>query len=345
VRAANDADILLQTMPGPPSEIDPGLHEAWRAAALRTAQADPFCCMPYWQLAFHDAFSPGRRLLIREAEGSVIAFAEVVFSRQDIFLTPIEAHWFFDNPLLGEHAVELLAESLAPLREYYSPATPRILVGGVRPGSSVLRRLARSLGPRCHVTLFNRGVQCAASLESGLDGFLANRSANHRAKLKKSQARARDKGICFERHAPDSTGATGGIFARMQAVERVSWKGVGECGMDQEPARTFYRLLLDRLARDRLARVIFARHGEADIGYVFGGLAGTVYRGQQFSYDNAWKDFSIGNLLQVEQVRWLCEEGATRYDLGPSLGDAMAYKSHWSELSFDIATHLIEPRP
>jgi hypothetical protein len=339
---ANDADILLKVMPGPPSAIDPRLHEAWQAAAIGTGQADPFCCTPYWQLAFHDAFSPGRRLLVRAAAGGVMAFAELLLSRQEILLTPIEPHWFFGCPLLGGQAVDLLAETLGPLLDLYRPAAPKILVSGVRPGRSFAGRLARGLGRRCAVTPFNSGEQCAASLEGGLDGFLARRSANHRAKLKKSRTRARDRGVYFERHAPQGTDDTGPVFERMQAVEQASWKGIGQCGMDQEPARTFYRLLLARLARDGLARVIFARCGDQDIGYVFGGLAGAVYRGQQFSYDNAWKDCSIGNLLQVEQIAWLCEEGAARYDLGPSQGEAMAYKAHWAELRFGIVTYLVE---
>ena len=36
---------------------------------------------------------------------------------------------------------------------------------------------------------------------------------------------------------------------------------------------------------------------------------------------------SIGNLLQLEQVRWLCEEGVERYDMGP----VMDYKRSWME--------------
>ena len=85
--------------------------------------------------------------------------------------------------------------------------------------------------------------------------------------------------------------------------------------------------MLKRLAVSGNGRVIFARHARGDIGFIFGGPAGTVYRRQQFSYADDWQAASIGNLLQLEQVRWLCEEGATRYDMGPFKG----YKRHWTE--------------
>ena len=72
---------------------------------------------------------------------------------------------------------------------------------------------------------------------------------------------------------------------------------------------------------------MFARHAGEDIGYIFGSLAGQVYRGQQFSYADNWASYSIGNLLQLEQIRWLSEEQILRYDMGPM----MDYKRHWTE--------------
>lgn len=86
-------------------------------------------------------------------------------------------------------------------------------------------------------------------------------------------------------------------------------------------------------------RVMFARHEGRDIGFIFGALFGNVYRGQQFSYADDWKGASIGNLLQLEQIRWLCEEGAIRYDMGPQMG----YKRHWTERRTLITTLALRP--
>lgn len=92
------------------------------------------------------------------------------------------------------------------------------------------------------------------------------------------------------------------------------------------------------MAKSASARVIFARHGERDIGFIFGSVAGAYYRGQQFSYDDAWGAYSIGNILQLEQVRQLCEEGGERYDMGPLLGSRMGYKRHWAEIRLPLET-------
>ena len=130
----------------------------------------------------------------------------------------------------------------------------------------------------------------------------------------------------------------------MLAVEQRSWKGVGHCGMTESPAREFYADMIRRLAVQGTARVMFARHEGQDIGFIFGGMLGPCYRRQQFSYDAAWKDLSIGNLLQVEQIRWLCEEGAVRYDMGTASGEPMAYKLHWTEAHPTSQTWFLQPR-
>ena len=89
------------------------------------------------------------------------------------------------------------------------------------------------------------------------------------------------------------------------------------------------------------ARVIFARHEEKDIGFIFGGVARGIYRGQQFSYDTDWSRNSIGNTLQYEQITWLCEENILRYDMGPITGPRMEYKQHWTELVFPLESWIL----
>ena len=113
----------------------------WNNVALRTRQADPFCCLPLWQFSFHEAFSPKRRLLIKECSNNVIAFAEKRFSPETIFLTPIESNWFFGNPLLGNHSVDLLSDELANIEKFYSPIFPSIVIGGIRPYGALFQGL------------------------------------------------------------------------------------------------------------------------------------------------------------------------------------------------------------
>lgn len=322
---------------GPPAAE----HAAWTKAALSTRQADPFCCAPTWQLSFHEAFSPSRRLIIKEdSPDSVILLAETIFPPNEVYLTPIEAHWFFGCPLPGRRSVEYLSDMLGQFEEYYaSPFT--LVISGIRPGGAPAQRLIRFFGAKLDISLYGQGMQCAASLAGGMDGFLSRRSGEHRHKLKKEARRARERGVYFERVRPDTPENAQKIYSRILLVESASWKGLNHCGMLETPVRQFYNIMLQRLSAAQNARIIFARYENQDIGFIFGGMAGKIYRGQQFSYNVEWKNFSIGNLLQVEQIHWLCEEGAGRYDMGPLDGDRMAYKQHWTEKIFFNQTWLL----
>lgn len=332
-------DIFARSFSCPdPAENFP----VWSAASLRGMQVDPFCCSPVWQLSFHDAFSPDRPLFIEECGESALAFAEIRFSNDDIFLTPLEAHWFFGSPLLGSHAPDMLRRMMERLALYYAPHFPRIMIGGIRPEGAISRDLFRLFAKDFNFYLHSSGVQCAASLKGGVDGYLARRSANHRAKLRKARRRAMDKGLYFERACPRTYAQADELFARMLAVERTSWKGIGRCGMAEDIVKDFYAVLLRRLALHGDGRVIFARYENADVGFIFGAMAGRVYRGQQFSFDDNWRAFCVGNILQLEQVAWLCEEGAERYDMGPLKGPRMGYKEHWTEMAEPIVTLLLQ---
>ncbi len=327
-----------------PAEISPEQQRAWAKIAASTDQADPFCCTAAWQLSFHETFSPKRRLLIEATAGSRIAFAEMFFSPQDIYLTPIETGWLFGCPLLGGQAVELLTEAIEYAAGVYRPFFPALMISGIRPGGTLARRLLQVFNHNYDIFLYAESVQCAASLAGGVDGFLSRRSANHRSKLKKAARQALEKGVRFERIVPSSPEESRTAFSRMLAVEHTSWKGIGRCGMTESPARQFYTVMLDRLSASKEARVIFAKHEDKDIGFIFGGMVGKIYRGQQFSYDERWKIFSIGNILQLEQIAWLCEENAERYDMGPLTGPRMHYKAHWTEKEFKLQTWILRKR-
>ena len=327
----------------PPDPGDP-LCRLWSSAATSTGQVDPFCSSPTWQLSFHAAFAPDRRLFVEASAQSLIAFAETVISPGKVYLTPLEPHWFFACPLLGKHAVTLLARASVFFAAAYRPFFPRIIISGIRPGGVLARRLMRDFADDFSLYLHATGVQSAASLHGGVDGYLSRRSGGHRSKLQKAARRAREQGVFFERAIPASTEEAATTYARMLAVEERSWKGLGQCGMTEPPARRFYQILLRNLAAEKAARIIFARHEGEDIGFIFGGKAGNIYRGQQFSFSVEWSKYSIGNLMQMEQIRWLCEEGTKRYDMGPLDGPRMEYKRHWTEKAMEIQTWALVPK-
>jgi hypothetical protein len=326
---ANTRQDALQTWDHPESN--------WNIAAMQTPQVDPYCCRTEWQLSYHEAMGAGRKLIMREEPGSVVALAEHKSENPGRIFAPLESHWFFGCPLLGPDAVELLDELLGGFDTTADEPLPHFVISGLAPHSALLKQLIVKMRPRFELRRGHFNTLCSASLEGGLDGFLSRRSGKHRRGLGKQARRATREGVTFERCAPTNPAEAAHIYARILAVEESSWKGIGKCGMAVGLSRPYYDCMLRRLSVSGGARVMFARHGESDIGYIFGGLAGKFYRGQQFSYAEDWKSFSIGNLLQLEQIKWLCEEQIERYDMGP----LMKYKHHWTEIRHRIGTVIL----
>ncbi len=310
----------------------------WNQAAMRTPQLDPFCCRTEWQLAYHEAHAPNRELLVRETPGSLIAFADLSEDESGLLFGPVEPHWLNGSPLLGPESLELFFELLADFEPSRDALSPRFIISGLEPKGKRISTLLAKLSSHYRFWLLQSQTLSNASLEGGFDGFLSRRSAKHRRGLNTQARRAAKHGVTFERHAPADAVEAAQLYFRMLAVEGASWKGIERCGMTVEPSRTYYSCMLRRLAISGIGRVMFARHGERDIGYIFGGLAGKVHRGQQFSYAQKWKSFSIGNLLQAELIKWLCEENIRRYDMGPF----MDYKRHWAENNFPMTAVVIQ---
>lgn len=320
------------------SLFPPDFLDHWQRLAATTGQADPACCAPAWQLSFHEIFTPERRVFFAQNSTSAIIFSEFAADDGRFFLLPLEDSWLFGQPLLGVHAPLLLASSLPELVR--SGRMPQILVSGVMQPSFLASSLYNQFSPAFSFFGHRECVEASASLENGLDGWLSRRSANCRAKLRKALRHADAEGVTFERVRP-APGQADAIYSRIVAVERRSWKGINHCGMAESPSVEFYEALLKRYARNNAALVIFARRENDDIGFIFGGLCGNIYRGQQFSYDNDYARLSLGNVMQFKKIEWLCELGMARYDMGPSTGERMAYKLHWTELATPVNTWLM----
>jgi len=305
--------------------------------AGNTEQADPFCCRTEWQFSFHEAFSPHRELYFRNSHSSMVAFAGYEHPNIGYMLEPIESYWCFGCPLLGPDAVELLSSLLR--EDPICHARPFVLLSGLIPGSSLFIRVLTTFKRYYEIIRLERSVFRCASLAGNVDGYLSRRSSNLRRNIRRAALQIADKDVVFERCLPMSIEHADETYARMLSVEETSWKGIGQCGITVQPLRDFYRLMLRRLSLSGMGRVIFARNGSRDIGFLFGGVTGGYYRGLQFSYAKDWSSYSVGNLLQLAKVRWLCEEGIALYDLG----QAMSYKVHWAELELQTENLLLHP--
>lgn len=314
---------------------------AMNRAAARTAHGDPLCCRTEWQLSFAEAFLPGAKPFFRVRGDSVVAFCDARFEDGQRVLMPIDRSWFYGAPLLGEEAVFLLHELLREPAMAADP--PCVWISGLTPRGRRQAELASVFRLTHEIEALEVDtpvVQCAASLEGGYDGYLSRRSGHFRRRLRAAERDAQAMGVRFERVVPQDEAEARATFARMVAIEWQSWKGLGRCGMEEPRSSVFYERMMIRHARIAAGRVAFARHDDKDIGFIFGGVAEGAYRGQQFSFVDSWRPHSIGNLLQQETLRWLCEEGVQRYDMGPK----MDYKTHWTERQAPMESWLLVPR-
>ncbi len=311
----------------------------WNRAAAQSHQGDPFSCRTEWQLSIQQTYFPKRRLHLRANDSGFLALAERRHPGLGPTLEPLDSLWLFASPLLGPGALELLEDLLDERAIAGRPAN--LVLSGVLPDVPLKTQILRSFHDRFEIFRARTTSVCSASLEGGLEGFLGRRSALFRKRLRQADRRASERGLRFERIRPGDRAESDAAFRRMLAVERTSWKGLADCGITEIGSSRFYRALARRLAVSGAGRVIFARDGERDVGFIFGGIAADVYRGQQFSYAEDWHPASIGNLLQREQIRWLEEDGIARYDMGP----VMDYKSHWTEQRTSMQVLLLRPKP
>jgi hypothetical protein len=320
---------------------DQAAQATWNKIAASSYQADPFCCRTEWQLSYVETMSPNRKVLIHEEGGSQLTFALNRFRGRRNLLTPLETTWLFGSPLLGEHSMDLLADRLPEILSMENESGPinGLIISAIPNEGELRNQLIKQLGPHARLRAVREEGVCAASLSGGLDGYLSRRSPSFRKGIRKQSSKASREGVTFERQSPQTVQAAEDVYQRMIDVELKSWKGIGECGMAEDNISPYYACMINRLALGGNARVIFARHEGTDIGYIFGGLGSDCYRGQQFSFDDKWKKYSIGNLMQLEKIRWLCEDNIARYEMGPT----MAYKSHWTEEVVSIHACLVEP--
>jgi len=200
------------------------------------------------------------------------------------------------------------------------------ILSGLTAGGPQRRALERVLPVRWERRRGTPTIRHIASLEGGVDGFLARRSRELRKSIRKGVRAAAATGVTFEAARVEAPAAEA-LYARIQGVEARSWKAREGVGIASGPMHDFYRRMLPRLCAHGQQRTLFARLGERDVGYILGAVFEGEYRGLQFSYDDDHARLGLGGLLQFHQVAALCEEGVARYDLGTE----MDYKRRWAE--------------
>ena len=299
-----------------------GHTDAIETCALDTPGIDPFCSAPDWMFAAHRAWDNNLSPWIWRLESGYAAFLTDGF-----ILTPFDRTWGYSCPLIGPPRV---AYELAELLKRNQGDWGLVVITGIRREAPLFRAIIAAFSSYCEFALGEPQLRWNADLR----GYLDRRPSKFKRELRRIEKKAEKAGITIE------NGEGRDVFERVLSVESRSWKGPAETGLNEEPMRDFYRALFRRLiARHRL-RLRFARKDGEDIGYIAGGVIGDQYRGLQFSFDDRFREFSPGNLMQWSEIQALSQRGYRGYDLGIDI----PYKERWADERVETSTLVIRRR-
>ncbi len=306
---------------------------------LAEPEVDRFCSRTEWILPFHEGFEPDRELHLYRRDRAFLALAAGRHPHVGLYLEALEAMWRFACPLIGPGAPDLLAEVHGEVAAAEGVRGVPLLLSGIPVEGTLVRSLATRLQPHHRLRAVDVTLRSVASLEGGLDGFLGRRRASLRRNLRAARRRARGAGVHFERLQVPNAASVDELYRRILAIEAQSWKSEAGIGVDRGPMRDFYRNVLPRLVARGGLRVIVAVIGDREVGYLHGGVVADHFRGLQMSFDRTLAALSLGNLLQLEMIEALCEEGVSTYDLGSH----SPYKERWAETAHATVTLACSP--
>lgn len=308
------------------------------AAVAADPAIDRFCSQCAWVLSFHDAFRTRAELLLAREGDAFVALAAAEEPSIGVVLQPLESMWGFASALVGDGSCDLLCRVLAP--DFAGRPREPLLLSGVPFERARLEPLLRVLAPHYALRPLSETVRYQASLDGGMDGWLARRSADFRRGLRAARRRTREAGVVFESLRPDGAAAALAAYERALEIESHTWKTLSGNGVERGPMRAFYAGMLPRLAARGALRVLLATRDGRDLGYLYGGIADGLFRGLQFSFREEERRLGLGNALQAEMIERLCAEGLTTYDLG-SQSD---YKRRWAEAGLVTLRLFARPR-
>jgi len=305
---------------------------------VRTGGIDRFCSSSAWVIPAARALMPARQSWILRGEHGWLTMMLGRHPSGIAYVEPMELAWGMASPLIGADPVALAGEVAAEISARRDWNV--MLLAGLAPDGAMLPALMRALPARIERRFGQSTIRLVASLEGGVDGFLARRSRNFRKALRATLRDADAAGITIESVQLDDPDDAPALYERILAVETRSWKGEEGVGIHQGPMNHFYREMLPRLAAHGRQRTLFAQRDGRDLAYCLGAVFDGEYRGLQFSFDRELERHSLGSLLQYHQIARLCDEGVRRYDLGQD----MDYKRRWAEEEFETVLLVLVNR-
>jgi CelD/BcsL family acetyltransferase involved in cellulose biosynthesis len=309
--------------------------QTYNGAVAAFAGIDPYCSRTDWILPFHASFTPLAPLHIWHENESFVVLAQGRPAEEKPLFSSVDSMWGFATALVGEDSPRMLGSICRDsLRQGH------LILYGLPKDRAFLDAVATQTAPTHRAFLLNPVSRCMASLHGGMEGFLSRRSSKFRVNARRSVQRVTDAGVlfrCIDRVPADSVA---GFYEELLVIESHSWKGQSGEGADQPPMKDFYLHMFKRICPAGLLRVIVAELDGMPIGYLHGACVQGRFRGLQFSFDDRYRTLSLGNVLQLKMLEWLCRENVGVYDLGMTV----PYKKKWAELEHQTPTVYLRPR-
>ncbi len=309
--------------------------QTYNGAVAAFAGIDPYCSRTDWILPFHASFTPRAPLHIWHEQESFVVLAQGRPAEEKQLFSSVDSMWGFATALVGGQSPRMLGSICRD-----SLHQGHLILYGLPNDRAFLDAVAGRTASTHRAFLLNPVSRCVASLQGGMEGFLSRRSSKFRVNMRRAAQRVADAGVllrCIDRAPADTVTA---FYSELLAIESRSWKGQSGEGADKPPMKDFYRHMFERIGPAGLLRVIVAELDGRQIGYLHGAVVNGRFRGLQFSFDDRHRSLSLGNVLQLKMLEWLCREHAELYDLGM----AVPYKKKWAELEHQTQTMYLRPR-
>lgn len=288
-------------------------------AVRKEGEIATFCSGSIWQTAAFRSLHGGSNdsnFMILEEEGTWLVFVE---KNEGVYF-PLESAWMFGCPLIGEkdRAIEMLRRiSRDILRR-----TVGFVIPGVLEDGSLHGKLSAMGKSALRYEEFPSTDCMAIDLDRGVDEWLSRRSKKFRKSIRQIKL---PEGIEIKEAHSDSPEQ---LLDRILAIQRKTYKWREGTDIFQgEGYEAFYREIIARLHSQNDLRILFSQVEGEDAAYIFGGISGSVYRGFQMSYSDEFRNFGIGNYLQIENMKLVAADGITHYDLGMH----SPYKERWAD--------------
>ena len=311
----------------------PAIARAWDAAVDRTPGADVFCASSLWSFAAALCFPVAAPPIVVGDGRAFCGLRATATDNGGTALVGLDPLWGFATPCVGhpQRAAAMTSQRLHA--EDHAVAA----IAGQRRDSALTAALVGALEPTHQLFVGPTEHRLRADLRDGVAGWMSRRSARFRQRIRRLERDAAAVGLDVE---DMSAAPPDDVINRLLAIDVSTWKGREATGLSSPELADFYRVMAPGLAsRDQL-RVLIARCGHIDVGYIFGGIRGDTYRGLQIGYRENAPIGGVGHWLQVRQIERLVEEGIATYDLGMD----MDYKRRWIDEVDESFTLLAVPR-